>query len=270
MIKKTLFQAIMLFVVAAIFGTSAFAQSADKATTEQAEAIAKEAYIYGFPMVDNYKTMYGYAIDKENPNYKAPFNEIYNTAGVYTPKDTTVITPNSDTPYSFVWADLRAEPVVLGVPEVDKDRYYSLQFIDLYTYNFAYVGTATTGNSAGKFLLAGPNWKGEAPEGVEKVIQSDTDFAFVAYRTQLFNPKDIDNVKKIQAGYTVGPLSEFLGVEAPLAAPKIDFPAYSLEEVKTLDFFNYLNFVLQFAPTVLDERKHAQDLLKSESFPASN
>ena len=206
-------------------------------------------------MVDNYKTMYGYAIDKENPNYKAPFNEIYNTAGVYTPKDTTVITPNSDTPYSFVWADLRAEPVVLGVPEVDKDRYYSLQFIDLYTYNFAYVGTATTGNSAGKFLLAGPNWKGEAPEGVEKVIQSDTDFAFVAYRTQLFNPKDIDNVKKIQAGYTVGPLSEFLGVEAPLAAPKIDFPAYSLEEVKTLDFFNYLNFVLQFAPTVLDDKE---------------
>ena len=255
MIKKRLVHAIMLFVIAAIFGTSAFAQSADKATSEQAEAIAKEAYIYGFPMVDNYKTMYGYAIDKENPNYKAPFNEIYNTAGVYTPKDTTVISPNSDTPYSFVWADLRAEPVVLGVPEVEKDRYYSLQFIDLYTYNFAYVGTATTGNSAGKFLLAGPNWKGEAPEGVEKVIQSDTDFAFVAYRTQLFNPEDIDNVKKIQAGYTVEPLSKFLGVEAPPAAPKVDFPAYNPEEVKTPEFFNYLNFVLQFAPTVPEDKE---------------
>jgi len=250
MIRKTSFQTIMLVVVLTIFGAAVFAQSDDKLTTEEAQSIAKEAYIYGFPMVENYKTMFQYAIDKDNPQYKAPFNQINNTAGVYTPKDTAVITPNSDTPYSSVWADLRAEPLVLGVPEVDKDRYYSLQFIDLYTYNFAYVGTATTGNGAGKFLLAGPNWKGEAPEGIEKVIQSDTDFVFIIYRTQLFDTADLDNVKKIQAGYTVEPLSNFLGEEAPPAAPKVDFPAYSPKKVKTLAFFDYLNFLLQFCPTV--------------------
>ena len=92
-------------------------------------------------------------------NYKAPWNTIFNTARVYTPADTAIQTPNSDTPYSFVGADLRAEPLVLSVPAIDKDRYYSLQFIDMYTFNFAYVGSRATGNDAGNFLLAGPNWQ---------------------------------------------------------------------------------------------------------------
>src|SRR5216684_3705093 len=90
---------------------------------------------------------------------------------------------------AFIWADLRAEPLVLGVPEIEKGRYYSLQFVDLYTYNFAYVGTRTTGNGEGKFLLAGPGWKGEVPTGIKKVIRSDTEFVFVGYRTQLFKPE---------------------------------------------------------------------------------
>ena len=84
-------------------------------------------------------------------------------------------TPNSDTPYSFLGADLRAEPLVLTVPEIPKDRYYSVQFIDAYTYNFAYVGTRTTGNDGGSFMIAGPNWKGEKPQGIKEVIQSETE-----------------------------------------------------------------------------------------------
>ena len=97
------------------------------------------------------------------------------------------------------------------MPAIEKDRYYSLQFIDMYTFNFAYVGSRTTGNDAGKFLLAGPDWHGETPAGVKAVIRSETEFAFVLYRTQLFTPVDIDNVKRIQAGYKVEPLSHFLG-----------------------------------------------------------
>ena len=78
-----------------------------------------------------------------------------------------------------------------------------MQFIDGYTFNFDYVGSRATGNGGGKYLLAGPGWKGEKPEGVEKVIMSDTDLALALYRTQLFGPGDLDNVKKIQAGYQV-------------------------------------------------------------------
>ena len=64
------------------------------------------------------------------------------------------------------WMDLRAEPLVLTVPEMEPERFYHFQLIDLYTHNFAYVGTLTTGNGAGKFLIAGPDWDGEKPEGV--------------------------------------------------------------------------------------------------------
>jgi hypothetical protein len=163
---------------------------------ETAGAIAKEATIYGFPMVDNYRVLYSYFVDKGGPEYKAPWNTLVNNARVYTPDDTAIQSPNSDTPYSYVGADLRAEPLVFTVPAVEKERYYSLQFIDLYTFNFAYVGSRATGNEAGNYLLAGPGWKGDKPAGIKEIIRSETDIAFVLYRTQLFSPEDIDNVKR--------------------------------------------------------------------------
>ena len=225
-------------------------------TPEQARAIAKEAYIYGFPMVDNYRVQYAYFVNKENPEYKGRPNEIHNPARVYTPEDTAIQTPNSDTPYSAVGADLRAEPLVLTVPPIEQDRYYSLQFVDGYTYNFAYVGSRTTGNGGGKYLLAGPNWKGDKPEGINDVIRSDTDLAFVLYRTQLFGPSDLDSVKKIQAGYQVQPLSVYLNQPAPPPAPPIDFvPPLTPDQQKTSpQFFEILNFALRFAPTLPAEQ----------------
>src|SRR6478609_1890818 len=224
-------------------------------TPEQARAIAKEAYVYGFPMVDNYRVLYSYFVDKQNPEYKGDWNQIHNTPRVYTPEDTAIQTPNSDTPYSAVGADLRAEPLVLTVPPIEQDRYYSLQFVDLYTYNFDYVGSRTTGNGGGKYLLAGPNWKGDMPDGVDKVIRSDTDLALVLYRTQLLGPSDLENVKKIQAGYQVTPLSAFLNQPPPTPAPAIDFvPPLTPDQQRTSpQFFDILGFVMRFAPSLPDE-----------------
>jgi hypothetical protein len=239
--------------------------------------LAEEAYVYAFPMVDNYRVLHAYFVDKGGPQYKTTWNTIINTARVYTPADTAVQTPNSDTPYSFVGADLRAEPLVFTVPTIEKDRYFSLQFVDLYTYNFAYVGSRSTGNGGGSYLLAGPNWNGEKPEGIDEVIRSDTDLALVIYRTQLFNPADIDNVKKIQAQYKVEPLSAFLGEPAPPVAPDIDFyPPLSPEEEKSdIRVFDEFAFLLQFAPVVpqemqLRERFASLGLAAGETFDAAS
>ncbi len=239
---------------AALFITRLPGVAAD-VTPAEARAIAKEAAIYGFPVIDSYRINYDYFFKPGTPEYKGPPNTIINVPRVYTPADTAIQTPNSDTPYSFLGADLRAEPLVLTVPEIEKDRYYSIQFIDAYTYNFAYVGSRATGNGAGSFLLAGPNWKGEKPPGIKEVIQSDTEINLLLYRTQLFDPADIDNVKKIQSEYKVQPLSQFLGQPAPAAAPKIDYlvPCTPEEEKKSLKQFEVLNFVLQFCPTVPSE-----------------
>lgn len=177
---------------------------------------ARQAYIYGFPMVDSYRIQYSYFIDPESPEYKGPWNEVRGAARVFTPADTTVQTPNSDTPYSMLGADLRAGPLVLMVPPIEEGRYFSPQFIDGYTYNFAYVGSRTTGNGGGTYLLAGPGWNGEKPAGVNEVIRADTDFVLVAYRTQLLGPDDLANVEKIQAGYSAQPLSAVLASEVQL------------------------------------------------------
>jgi hypothetical protein len=224
-------------------------------TTAEARAIAKEAYVYGFPLVDNYRVQHAYFVDRGGKEYKTGWNEIFNSARVYTPDDKAVQTPNSDTPYSFVGADLRAEPLVLTVPAIEKDRYYSLQFVDAYTFNFAYVGSRTTGNEGGVFLLVGPGWKGEKPPGVKDVIRCETELACVIYRTQLFRPDDIENVKKIQAGYEVKTLSRFLGAEKP-AGTSVEFmkPLTPEEQRSSVRFFEVLDFALGFCPTHPSER----------------
>lgn len=224
-------------------------------TAEQARTIAKEAYIYGFPMVDNYRVQYSYFVNPQSPEYKGPWNEVHSVARLYTPADTTVQTPNSDTPYSTLGADLRTEPLVLLVPPIT-DRYYSVQFIDGYTYNFAYLGSRTTGTEGGAYLLAGPGWNGQKPEGIKEVIKADTDFVLVVYRTQLLGPDDLANVQKIQAGYQAQPLSTFLGKDAPASAPAIDFPTpLSPDDQKTsLGFFDLLDFQLKYAPTLASEK----------------
>ena len=221
--------------------------SAVALTKEETKAIAEECFIYGLPIVMNYGVMYEYAVDKKSSQFKAPFNGIYNMHRVATYKDTAIITPNSDTPYSMAWLDLRAEPMVISVPAVPKERYYSVQLTDGNTYNFGYIGSRATGPEAGDYMVAGPDWKGETPAGINKVFSSTTPFAFAIFRTQLFNPEDMPNVEKVQAGYKAQPLSAFLKQPAPPAAPKIDFLPATSEKVKD-NFFEYLDFALQFVP----------------------
>ena len=129
--------------------TPALATAARCADLIETYETAEEAYTYAFPMIASYKAMYQFFIDKASSQYKGPLNQLFNEARVFTPKDTAVVTPNSDTPYSFVGMDLRAEPMVICVPEIEKSRYYSIQLVDMYTFNFGYIGSRATGSGAG-------------------------------------------------------------------------------------------------------------------------
>ncbi|AHC35672.1 cell envelope protein [Pseudomonas fluorescens] len=217
------------------------------ATPSEARAIAKEAYLYGYPVVEMYKTLYTQAVDKGGANFKAPFNHIGNTAQALTPKDTAFATPNIDTPYSFVWMDLRSEPLVLTLPKIEDDRYYSVQLIDLYTQNFAYLGTRSTGNNGGHYMVAGPDWKGQQPVNVDRVVYSESNIAYALYRTQLFDEKDLNKVKQIQNGYKVQSLSNYVKQAAPAKAAKIQWPKPLATMTEGPQLFRYLNFMLAFA-----------------------
>ena len=190
-------------------------------------------------------------MDRQNPEFKAPWNQIRNIPRVYTPADKAIQTPNSDTPYSLLGMDLRAEPIVLTVPAIEKERYFSVQLIDAYTFNFDYIGSRATGNDGGSFLIAGPGWKGETPKGVKKVIRSETEFVLRRLSHAALQPGR-PRQREESAGGLQGAAA--VGVPwpaAPKAAPAIDFikPLTPAEEKTSPQFFNILNFVLQFCPT---------------------
>ena len=228
--------------------------SADRPGFLKAKDIAEAGFIYGLPIVMGYGVMYEFAVDRNSGQFKAPFNQIANAANVFTYKDTAVVTPNSDTPYSVVWMDLRVEPLVLSVPPVDPKRYYSVMLCDGNTYNYGYIGTRATGSEAGDYMVVAPDWKGATPPGIKKVFRSSTQFSLAIYRTQLFSPDDLDNVKKVQAGYKVQTLSAYLKQPTTSAAATIDFPKIDKELAKT-NFFDYLDFALQFAPAQENEKE---------------
>lgn len=253
MMKKSVpwcLMALLVFLSAA--GCAQQSQQAAVTPTE-AQAIAKEAYVYGFPMVVNYKSMYLYVIDKNSPEYKAEFNQKGCEGRLYTPRDKAVVTPNSDTPYCMSWADIRTEPFVITVPEIEADRFYEIQLIDLYTHNFAYISTIATGNVPGNYLLVGPGWQGGTPDGITAVIPCETPFFFSVIRTQVFGPEDLDRVKEIQTAYGFQPLSAFLGQEPPAAAPALDFPVWREGAQFDVGFFDYFDFMLSLVEPVAEE-----------------
>lgn len=218
----------------------------------EVKAIAEDGFIYGLPLVMNYAVMHDFVINRHSGQWKAPFNQIHHEHRVYTYQDTTIVTPNSDTPYSMGWLDLRAEPVVISVPAVEKKRYFSVMLNDGNTFNYGYIGSRATGNAAGSYLVVGPNWQGKTPAGIKKVFRSTTDFSLAIFRTQLFNAADMPQVEKVQSGYRVQPLSAFLKQPAPAQPADINWPDINKEMVKT-NFFDYLDFVLQFAPAGPEE-----------------
>jgi hypothetical protein len=132
-------------------------------------------------MIAAYKALYQFNVDRTNSQYKGPFNTVLNEARVFTYKDTSIVTPNSDTPYSIVQMDLRAEPIVLCVPKVEKGRYYTFEIADLYSQNYTYIGSRATGNDPGCYMVSGPGWSGPTPAGIKKVFPSETQFSLAVH-----------------------------------------------------------------------------------------
>jgi hypothetical protein len=242
----TIAAAFLTVMTSTVFGQSA--------APDEAREIAKEAYIYAYAPIASYGTWSKQATQPGAPEYVGGFNVFRHYSQAFTPDNKDIVTPNNDTPYSWAWLDLRSEPMVLSVPAVPQDRYYVMQLIDLFTYNFGYVGVRSTGFGAGDYLIAGPGWKGDKPEGIEQVIQAETEIVGILGRTSLNGPDDVKNVAAIQSQYRLEPLSTFLKTEAPPPALAISFPAYDPAKATSHDFIGYINFLLQFAqPTIPEE-----------------
>ncbi|MDH1521086.1 DUF1254 domain-containing protein [Achromobacter mucicolens] len=236
-------------------------------TAQQARGIARESYLYGAPMVASYQAMYAYSLDKQGAQYKGPVNSI-NPVGT-----ASAAAAGLDPAYLYSYAalDLRAEPVVVIVPRVEKRRDASLQVMDLYMHHIGDLGSRGLGG--GVFLVAGPSWKGKVPPGITKVIRSETQLATLVARTQRFNPADQENAKRIQARFKVQPLSAFRNRAAPAAPAKVEWkaPVPRAQMYSSLEFYDELAFLLRFAPahkseTALRERMATLGLRPGEDY----
>ena len=213
-------------------------------TAEEARETAEEAYIFAYPMIENYRTALDMAVLRDNPAFLAPFNEFYHMTELLDASYTNIVRPNDDTLYSTAWVDLRSEPVVLTVPEVPDGRYYVIQMVDIYTHNFAYVGTRTTGNGSGNYMIAGPYRQGKKRAGIDDVFRSEGNFVLLLGRTAVDGPEDVPAAQAVMEQFQITPLDRYLDQPKVEPAAPLSYPLYSEEQAHSAGFITYLNFLL--------------------------
>jgi hypothetical protein len=222
-------------------------------TADEAEKIAVDAYIYGYPlMLMDITKKLGANVPKAEGE-KAPVNQICHLRAFPDYTFTDVVSPNADTLYSVAWLDLGSEPIVLSVPDVGK-RYYLMPLLDAWTNVFASPGTRTTGNRRGDFAVVGPGWKGNLPASIQE-IKSPTNMVWLIGRTQTDGKDDYANVHAIQDQYVLTPLSAWGKLyNPPTNVPVetgIDVTTPPAEQVARMDaatFFARLNALMKDNP----------------------
>jgi hypothetical protein len=127
-------------------------------------------------------------------------NVIYHRRELADASSRSVTSPNNDTLYSAGWLDLTQGPVTATLPDVGQ-RYFSLQLMDMYTNNFAVLGTRTTGSAAAKFTIVGPNDAIAAPD--RNVLRSPTPHVWALARVLVDGAGDLDAARAAQAGIVI-------------------------------------------------------------------
>jgi hypothetical protein len=209
--------------------------------TNPLNAIARDAYVFAYPLVMNYRTMYMQAIKGDRRCGK------WLHLGLSSPADTDIVTPNNDTPYSYAWADLRAEPWVLTMPKIEPTRFYTSQWDDYWGYVLDNPGSVLDGNDGHSYLVAAPSWKGSTPAGIKRVVRGESDLLGTLTRTQVVGGQmDLPRVTEIQQSYKLQPLSGFLGTAAPAAAPAVQWPTWTEGDETKEAYWSYVSFLLPF------------------------
>src|SRR5262245_4529013 len=201
---------------------------------EYAYTLGVQAYLYGYPLVYNAQLRHKWVTDPKSELY-APFNHFSHHRKLADASYKDGGSPNNDTLYSIAWLDLSREPVILSVPDTG-DRYYTMELADFYSDNFAYVGRRTTGSKAGAYLIAGPGWKGDLPQGVKGPFRSPTPYALIIGRTLVDGPTDVPNVVKLQEQYLLTPLSLWGKPDRKLPERRDTWPPFDPKQDPLADF----------------------------------
>ena len=235
------------------FSPTLVASAREAVTAEEAHAIGVDAYLYFYPIVTMDVTRKQLTNQEPKPGgIGGPMNSFANIGAFPTADMRVVVRPNFDTLYSSGWLDLTKEPMVVSAPDTG-GRYYLLPMLDMWTDVFASPGWRTTGTEAGHFLVTPPGWTGSVPDGMTR-IAAPTPYVWIIGRTKTDGPADYDAVHKIQAGYTIAPLSQWGKEPVPPEVkidPSIDMKTPPKVQVDTMPadkFFAYAAELLKLHP----------------------
>lgn len=249
-------------------------------TPEEAQSIAEEAYIFGYPMILMDLTAKKMSNVPEAGPQTAPVNQFAHFPEFPTPDFKDIVKPNADTLYSLAWLNLSEEPLVLHVPDTD-DRYYLMPMLDAYSNVFESPGKRTTGTGENNFAIVGPFWDGELPDGVTK-IQSPTELVWILGRIQANGIDDFDAVNEIQKQFTMTPLSSFGKSYQPPQTVDTDSsidmkmpPVTKIEQSSVNVYYDRMAMLMKTNPPASDDADLVAQFVKiglipGEKFDSSN
>ncbi len=192
-------------------------QRDEQAKEELGYSLGMQAYTYGLPSMRFEEFRYGLNLlalaharrelntFSQSSHDGAQFNELVHVRSLSTPSLKLGVTPNNDTLYSSCFYQLKNEPLVLTIPDI-QDRYYSVQIVDGNLSNVAYLGTRATDSQPGKYALVGPDWTGDLPADITR-IDVPTNEGFFALRILTDGGKDTEEVTTLQKQFEARPLS---------------------------------------------------------------
>ena len=261
---KIILFAIVILVTACNTGTKTGTQNL---SPDEAKALAKEAWLFGLPVVMFEKQFdFGSYVTKPDET-RAPVNQFVHYRKFVDASNRSVVGFNVDNLYSFGSLDLSKEPIILSVPAMG-DRFWLMQIIDAWNGVPAAPGSRTHGGEkAQDFLITGPDWKGNAPDGIE-VLQSPTNLVLLGGRTYCSGDSDYEEVNKLQDQYKLTPLSAWGKPYMPPANVPLkkgaDGETLVNEQVMALDadqFFGNLNRLMVTNPAYATDAPILKKLL---------
>lgn len=223
------------------------ARAAEPAQDEAlAHAAGVQAYIYGFPMMDLYRTLWETSFDPQR-GHDRTLNEFFDFDRLITAKDTWVVTPNEDTIYSRAFFDVRREPLILVIPPTT--RQFWMPIGDMRHDFDANLSWDTIGVRGGAFALCAPGWQGLLPAGVQRIDMS-TPVGWMLLRFAVNGAADLPAAVALQKQVRLVPLSRWGAAQATRPAPDASsFPRFTRNELTDAKaYYTTLNTLLRLTP----------------------
>ncbi|GAA1383079.1 DUF1254 domain-containing protein [Catellatospora chokoriensis] len=183
--------------------------------TGYAQAVAGMAYLWGWPII-NMINRRAAVTQAPHPGLLngvlpvAPRGRLGMLHDYIDPTETFVTCPNQDVVYGLGYFALDEEPVVVQVPDFD-DRFWVYALYDARTDQIGDLGKPYA-TPPGFYLLAGPNWQGATPDGVQAVIRTTTSLAAIVPRVFMDDtPQDRTAIQPVINQICCYPLAEFDG-----------------------------------------------------------